>query len=761
MSASDRDTLKDKSIVIATPEKLDFALRNDPSILDDVGLLVLDEGHMIGPTEREIRYEILVQRLLRRSDAENRRIVCLSAILPDGPPLDNFTQWLRSDVPGTAVKFPWRPTRQRFGILTWTGDEATLNFDCKTDVPFIKGFLIRAEAIKPERSKRPRDLNEKTIFAAWKFADQGKRTLIFVTQANWVEKFGSNALSLVEKGYLPSLLENRAAVENAIAVGEEWLGKNHPAVKALEVGMAVHHGGLPSPFLRELELLLSKGIIKVTVASPTLSQGLNINAAVLLVPYLVRSGTPITGEEFANVAGRAGRAFVDMEGFVVHVIEDQIPYRIKAWRKLITSARERNLSSGLFQVIASIYDKLSEQSDLKKNSSFEYLASSRQAWHAKDAATFKEDDEDFESLEFLVEKLDATVFGLISALDSNDAYLPKLLEDALKGSLWARQVAVLAHDTKKVHMAILISRAKLIWSNTTAEVRKGHFSMGVGFDTGLVIDQTAEELARLVDKADEAAINGNVSVLSKTLIALAERLLVLRPFLPKKALPEAWKFCLLNWISGKDVESIGSDLISFIEDVFAYKMVWALEAIRMRRIALGWEPKTSSGSAAACLENGVPKFMMAMLIRAGLPSRVAAIKAVVDGGGNFEDGRGMAIWLRGRKIGLLHKSETWPTKETRDIWTRFYSEFFSDTGGEWVLEEKKLHLGHAKFHDGEYRVNMEAGEASLFTPDFKLVSKIKLKFKEQHAGMLCATVKSAESAIYLERFGVGKFESLQ
>lgn len=764
MSASDQDALKDKSIVIATPEKLDFALRNDPSILDDVGLLILDEGHMIGPTEREIRYEILVQRLLRRSDADDRRIVCLSAILPDGQPLDNFTQWLRSDVPGTAVKLPWRPTRQRFGILTWAGDEATLNFDYKSDIPFLKGFLTLANAIKPERSKRPRDLNEKTIFAAWKFADQGKRTLIFVTQANWVEKFGSNALSLVERGYLPSLLENRADVEKAIAVGEEWLGKNHPAVKALEVGMAVHHGGLPNPFLRELELLLSKGIIKVTVASPTLSQGLNINAAVLLVPYLVRSGTPITGEEFANVAGRAGRAFVDMEGFVIHIIEDQIQYRIRAWRKLITSARERNLSSGLFQVIARIYDKLAEQSDVTKNSSFEYLASNRKAWLANDAVKTEEGDEDFESLEFLVEKLDATVFGLISALDSDDAELPTLLEDALKGSLWARQVAVMAKDTKKVHMAILLSRAKLIWSSTTAEVRRGHFAMGVGFDTGLVIDQNADELGRLIDKADEAAINGNVSILTRTLIELVERLLVLRPFLPKKALPIGWKSCLVDWVSGKDIESIGSDLIPFIEDVFAYKMIWALEAVRMRRIARGWEPEMSSDAAAACLENGVPKFMMAMLIRAGLPSRVAAIKAVVDGEGNFIDGQGMSIWLRGRKVASLHKIETWPTKATRDIWISFYSEFFGDTtGGEWVLEEKKVDLNKnnpTKLHDGEYRVSIDDNTASFFTPDFNLVSKIKLKFKEPRPGIMCATVKSADSAIYLERFGAGEFEDM-
>ncbi|MET4606727.1 replicative superfamily II helicase [Bradyrhizobium sp. JR4.1] len=73
---------------MATPEKLDFALRNEPSLLDDVGLLVFDEGHMIGLEEREVRYEVQIQRLLRRSDAATRWIVCLSAILPEG---DNST----------------------------------------------------------------------------------------------------------------------------------------------------------------------------------------------------------------------------------------------------------------------------------------------------------------------------------------------------------------------------------------------------------------------------------------------------------------------------------------------------------------------------------------------------------------------------------------------------------------------------------------------------------------------------------------------
>src|SRR6202022_3040713 len=90
------------------------------------GLIVLYEGHMIGPSEREIRYETLVQRLLRRSDAADRRIVCLSAILPDGQDLDDFVAWLRQDEAGAAIRSTWRPTRQRFGEILWRDDHARL-----------------------------------------------------------------------------------------------------------------------------------------------------------------------------------------------------------------------------------------------------------------------------------------------------------------------------------------------------------------------------------------------------------------------------------------------------------------------------------------------------------------------------------------------------------------------------------------------------------------------------------------------------------
>ena len=177
-------------------------------------------------------------------DAASRRIVCLSAILPDGEELDDLTGWIRHDAPGDAVRSSWRPTRQRFGTLIWRGTSARLNFDLNVRGPFLARFV---EQIPPRGSQKkpfPREMKDLTLFAAWNFSAQDKRTLVFCTQANWVEGYGVMALDLVNRGYLPSLLDKPEAISRALEVGREWLGGGHPAVESLKIGVAIHHGGL-------------------------------------------------------------------------------------------------------------------------------------------------------------------------------------------------------------------------------------------------------------------------------------------------------------------------------------------------------------------------------------------------------------------------------------------------------------------------------------------------------------------------------------
>ena len=680
--------------------------------------------------------------------------------------LDDLTAWIRNDEPGGPVTFRWRPTRQRFGHLIWrpaTPDKpagAQLYFDSRTEVPFISRFVEEVAARRPERSSRPREEKDLSIYAAWKFAEQGKRTLIFITQANWVEGYGEMALELVERGYLSSLLDDPEAIQRAIEVGREWLGDDHCAVKCLQIGVAIHHGGLPNPFLRELELLLSRGTIKVTVASPTLSQGLNLNAAVMLVPILHRSGKLITGEEFANVAGRAGRAFVDVEGLVIHVMHRGGEWRLQVWRNLVASARSRTLESGLIQVVNAILTKLSDQGVLNREGAFEYLANSRDPWKAQGPAI---EDDDSEPLSQLVEKLDATVFGLVEALDADSADLPRLLDEALQGSLWARQLSRRENgaELRDWHRWLLQARAQLIWRSTTAPARRGHFAMGVGLEAGIALDAMADELGALIDQADEASLSGNEEQLVTALVGLAERLLVLRPFVPeaKNALPGNWRDLLRMWVTGVDVNTIGTSNMGVVEDAFTYRLVWAMEALRTRRIVLGWESDTIAGGGAATVETGVPRFMMAMLIRAGLPSRRAAIVAVNEGNALFVDPPGMRAWLESAEIGALTENNDWPTPETAALWQRFRGETLSGGVRKTEISEIRLALDEdqPRPSNGIYRVELENdGEAWICTPDFRRVAKLRRRGADGARGFMSARFVPGDNLAIVRRYGRGR-----
>lgn len=763
MSPGDADALRTHKIIIATPEKLDFALRSDASLIDDVGLIVLDEGHLIGPTEREIRYEILVQRLLRRPDNAERRIVCLSAILPGGDPLTDLTAWIRSDAPGDAVESNWRPTRQRFGTIAWQGRSAKLCFDLEEDGPWVARFVEEVGPIRPHQKPRPTSNKELTLFAAWEFADQDKRVLIFQPQANWVISYGETIVDLCARGYLPSLLDDDAAIARALEIGREWLGENHPAVGCLRLGVAIHHGRLPSPFLREIERLLAAGVLKVTVASPTLSQGLNLNAAVLLAPTLYRAGERIKGEEFANVAGRAGRAFVDVEGLVLHVMFEPEDWRLETWRELVNSARHRELRSGLIQVINEIVERMAAQGTFDRDDAAEYLANSREGWMTPDeaAGAVAEDDGeeeiDREPLAQLVEKLDATVFGLVEALDSDGEDLPRLLDEALQGSLWARQVDREGERARNDHRFILQTRARLIWNATTPLQRQGHFAMGVGLEAGLALDAIADELAALVDEGDMAALHGDAEALGNALVALAEHLLAIRPFTPDMDLPGNWRDVLRAWVAGVDVGAIGADNMKLVEDVFTYKLVWALEALRTRRLTQGWEPDDIIGGAAAALETGVPDFRMSMLVRAGLPSRRAAMAAVQLGGTDFFDGAGMREWLESDPIAILTDAGDWPTAETAALWKRFCDEALSATIQRWHCAAADRELADpVVVAPGIYRIERDnaANENWLVTPDYQRIARISGGIRVTHPSVFAARV-AHDGGLRIERLGRG------
>lgn len=116
---------------------------------------------MIGADEREVRYEVQIQRLLRRQDADTRRIVCLSAILPDGEQLDDFAGWLRRDKPGGPIKNNWRPTRLQFGEVIWSAPAGRLNLSVGYEAAWVSRFIVSRQ---PPKVKLPNKSSEQKCF---------------------------------------------------------------------------------------------------------------------------------------------------------------------------------------------------------------------------------------------------------------------------------------------------------------------------------------------------------------------------------------------------------------------------------------------------------------------------------------------------------------------------------------------------------------------------------------------------------------------
>ena len=356
------------------------------------------------------------------------------------------------------------------------------------------------------------------------------------------------------------------------------------------------------------------------------------------------------------------------------------------------------------------------------------------------------------------------MFGLIEALDADRADLPRLLDEALQGSLWARQIAREGEATVAWHRRVFEARANLIWSVTTPQARKGHFAMGVGLEAGLAIDAMADELGGLVDRADAASLPGDVDELSEALAGLAERLLVMRPFIPDKrnALPADWRRILRQWVSGAEVSEIAPDNMRVVEEAFTYRLVWALEAIRTRRLSMGWAPDIIPGGGAAALETGVPRFRMSMLIRAGLPSRRAAMAAIEDAKPVFVTPAEMRAWLESDEITAFTDLGGWPTPDTAALWARFRTEALSGGIQKWNVEPNKRLLdvpaGVPAPKAGLYRIITDAGDGQtwLATPDYRRLVPFKKPAVDPKPSLFSGRIPGRTTLVDTLRIGRGK-----
>lgn len=695
VSGFDEDAIRERDIVVATPEKLDFALRNDPSLLDDVGLLVFDEGHMIGLNEREVRYEVQIQRLLRRPDAQGRRIVCLSAILPDGDQLDDFAAWLRRDHPGGLIKNDWRPTRLRFGEVVWALPGARLNLRVGDERPWVQRFLTGAAPpnwIPPKRRRTrlfPDNQRELCLATAWRLIEDGQTVLIFCPERRSVEPFADVIVDLHERGALSSLLEaDPVVLSTAIALGEEWLGPNSAILKCLRLGVALHHGALPAAFRKEVERLLRDNVLKVTISSPTLAQGLNLSATAVIMHSLHRNGERIEISEFKNVIGRAGRAYVDVEGIVLFPMFDDVAKKRRNWEALINDLGARNMESGLALLVWTLLTRMHARIGGDLDQLVDYVVNNAAAWTFPEVANEKPEDREraLADWERHVATLDTAILSLIGENDIPDAGIEGALDDILQSSLWQRRLLRQNEQVQRTLKAGLVSRSRFIWNQSSASRRRGYFLAGVGLTTGHALDAIATNANILLVEANSAILQGDTEAAIAAITELAEQVFTFFPFTPDP-MPANWRAILRAWLLGQPLAAIAvgqeSETLRFIEGGLVYRLPWAMEAIRVRATANGDTvgvfdlplEQNELGLAVPAVETGTLSRPASILIQAGFSSRLAAIKAVADTGAAFQTGHELRQWLNSEAVTSWSMQPDWPTFETKSMWADFMQNF--------------------------------------------------------------------------------------
>jgi superfamily II DNA/RNA helicase len=769
VSDGDVNAIRESQIVVATPEKLDFALRSDPSLLDDVGLVILDEGHMIGPSEREVRYEAQIQRLLSRSDSESRRLICLSAVFPSGRELDDFVAWITKDSADGLHHENWRPTLQRFGLVEWRRDHARLSMTMGGEQAFIPRYFEVKNPTGRRRRTFPSSSRELTIATAWRLIEENQTVLIFCPERRSVEPYARELIKLHREGLIESVLADGVDLTSALTTGAEWFGADHPVLECLRLGVAIHHGALPGPFRREIESLLKSGAIKITIASPTLAQGLNLSASAVLFHGVYRFGELLSGSEFANVVGRAGRAYIDTEGLVLFPIFEPTEQRRRVWNQLSSGEAGKSLRSGLIEIGLILVRRMMQESGPENLDEFLEYVTGEGSWNLPSMLGELDPQIEVKKKQWHsnLALLDIGILSIVGDIANVDLPVIDLLLEALKDSLWDRQLKRLEPPLENALRELVKNRAKFLWSTSTPSERKGWYLAGLGSAAGRQLSEISSEVVSLLMVIENAIASSNQELASELIVEVARKIFTIAAFRPDELI-ENWEGVLKQWVSGMPLGELDltsdldrAELTQFIESALIYRFIWGMEAARVYEVAQGENVVASelSGTVQMAIETGTLLVSAGVLIRAGFDHRGAAISAVLQTNAEFYSKAGMREWILGLDPDNVN-SPDWPTRDSHAAWREFAIKATQPRSRKWIMQKVVVQnvrwSGRIPLKNSWLRVmDGNPGQIKLWSAGFKFIGEADMDLNSKRIGTLHARRSENETTIELSYNGPG------
>lgn len=317
-SKLDEKIIDESSVIVATPEKAKALLRSSKDILSCIKLVIVDEGHLFGANKRLIVNEMFYEELRYHVGVNNGRFLLLSAVLPNA---EDLSEWLTGST-NNVYKENWRPSDERIGIMEWNGISVNLNWR-STDTErnsFNPNFIIRQELPREPRQRKihyfPTNKNQAIATTAYKLKNFGP-VLIFVGVKKSVFTIAREYEKCIRVEDGKFRFKNKANWKAFKLACVESYGEDSEWLRFAKLGIFCHNADLLSDVRLPLERLMRSEKPRVIIATSTLGQGVNLGVSTVIFSTLYQAREPITKRDFWNIAGRAGRAFVDHEGKIL------------------------------------------------------------------------------------------------------------------------------------------------------------------------------------------------------------------------------------------------------------------------------------------------------------------------------------------------------------------------------------------------------------------------------------------------------------
>lgn len=309
-------------VLITTPEKLDFLIRKDHVALRNLRLVVVDEAHMLADESRGAKLELLLATIKQKREEVN--FLLLSPFITNAK---EISVWLAgSEESAEAVASTWTPTKQFIGcnLLMLNKTKSVVRYLPSARNNIVKEPLeidlhLNPSHIKDVIGERRVDSLTKVTILVQKYISIGS-VMVLCGGAGSTEKMASKIAGYLKENRLLTEV-NDEELDKAIELIKQESLESDELIACLKLGVAFHHSKMPALIKETIENLIKARKIKLIFATTTLAQGLNFPITTVLFDSLTLGGGKSTHElttaEFLNIAGRAGRAFMDNEGHIV------------------------------------------------------------------------------------------------------------------------------------------------------------------------------------------------------------------------------------------------------------------------------------------------------------------------------------------------------------------------------------------------------------------------------------------------------------